>query len=708
MTHPPEENTSPFLSGGGAMGHLIRLFPWTTTPLGRPETWPRGLSTAVRLLLTSQHPMFIWWGPQLIQFYNDSYCRSIGPERHPAALGAPGRACWEEIWPIIGPQIAQVMAGDGPTWNENQLVPITRNGRHEEVYWTYSYSPIDEPDALNGVGGVLVLCVETTGIVLAERREQSERERLERLFMQAPSFMAVLKGGEHRFEMTNPAYLRLIGRSDVIGKTVIEALPEVADQGFVELLDEVYRSGEAFTSAGLRFCSEPVPGGCIDERHVDFVYQPIIDDHGRTIGVFVEGYDVTERIRAEAAQQEGVRQLAALNENLERRVAQRGAELERTQEALKQSQKLEAMGQLTGGIAHDFNNLLTPIIGSLDLLQRQGIGGEREQRLISGGLQSAERAKTLVHRLLAFARQQPLKRAAVDIGQLVAGMTDLISTTLGPNIQVVLDIAAHLPPAVADPNQLEMALLNLGVNARDAMPDGGGLHISAVFVPNYAGHASLEPGDYIRLSVADTGSGMNEATIARAIEPFFSTKGVGKGTGLGLSMVHGLASQLGGALVISSRLGTGTTMEMWLPTSAEPAPQAVAAPPAAAVRGFHGRALLVDDEASVRTTCADMLSELGYEVIEAASGEEAVQLLEGCPEFDLLITDHIMPGMTGVELAQTVQYWRPGIPTLLISGYAEAKGIAAGLPHLTKPFRQSQLAAKVSEVTAARGFPRAN
>lgn len=698
------EDSSSFLAGGGEMGQLIRTYPWSTTSLGPPQKWPRGLSTTLRLLLTTQHPMFIWWGPELIQFYNDSYRRSIGSERHPAALGSPGRGCWEEIWPVIGPQIEQVLAGSGSTWHENHLVPITRNGRHDEVYWTYGYSPIDEPDAVNGVGGVLVICTETTEIVLAERRQQAERERLDQLFMQAPGFMVMLNGPEHRFKMANPAYLRLIGQTDIIGKTVVEALPEVTVQAFIALLDEVYRSGETFTSTGFKFAVEPIPGGLLDERYIDFVYQPVTGNHGQTIGIFVEGHDVTERKRAEAAQQEAVQQLATLNETLERRVAERSAELEQIQEKLKRSQKLEAMGQLTGGIAHDFNNLLAPIIGSLDMLQRKGTGGEREQRLIAGGLQSAERAKTLVQRLLAFARRQPLQRAVVDTGQLVTGMEDLISTTLGSSIRLVLEIDPALPSAVADPHQLEMALLNLSVNARDAMPEGGSLYISVICMPVGPDRADLAPGDYIRLLVTDTGQGMDEATVARAVEPFFSTKGVGKGTGLGLSMVHGLALQLGGVLDIASEPGFGTTMTLWLPTSTEPAPPATGSATSTTSLASNGTVLLVDDDETVRLSCADMLHELGYEVVEAASAEEALQLIKNNSPFDLLVTDHVMPGMSGVGLAQAVQKSRPGMPVLLISGYAEAQDLALELPHLTKPFRQSELAAKVSKVRAGFGF----
>ena len=230
---------------------------------------------------------------------------------------------------------------------------------------------------------------------------------------------------------------------------------------------------------------------------------------------------------------------------------------------------MEAMGQLTGGVAHDFNNLLAPIVGALDMLQRRGVAGEREQRLISGAMQSADRAKTLVQRLLAFARRQPLQPVPVDIAKLVSGMGDLVASTTGPQIKVVVSAPDDLPAACADPKQVEMALLNLSVNARDAMPDGGTLRITASDETVVAGHPSkLQPGAYIRLSVADTGAGVDEATLARAIEPFFSSKGIGKGTGLGLSMVHGLASQLGGSVVIQSQPGLGTDVELWLPRSA--------------------------------------------------------------------------------------------------------------------------------------------
>jgi len=379
----------------------------------------------------------------------------------------------------------------------------------------------------------------------------------------------------------------------------------------------------------------------------------------------------------------------------------REAELEQAQDALRQSQKMEAMGQLTGGVAHDFNNLLTPIVGSLDLLQRKGVGSEREQRLIAGAAQSAERARTLVQRLLSFARRQPLQAVSVDIARLVAGMGDLVGSTTGPQIKVAVEAAEDLPPAKADPNQLEMALLNLSVNARDAMPEGGTLRISASTETVAAGHRSgLADGSYVRLCVADTGVGMDEATLARAIEPFFSTKGIGKGTGLGLSSVHGLASQLGGALTIQSRPGVGTNVELWLPVSGEAAEEAPPARRHDEDVAHRGVVLLVDDEELVRMSTADMLSDLGFAVVEASSGEEAVRVLERGQSVDVVVTDHLMPGMTGTELARHVQGTFPEMPVLLVSGYAELEGVDADRPRLTKPFRKDELAATLLALVA--------
>ncbi|MEO6187120.1 MAG: ATP-binding protein [Steroidobacteraceae bacterium] len=290
-----------FLAGGGEMGERIRAFPWTNAALGEPRSWSQGLRTAVRVLLTTQHPAFIFWGPQHSCLYNDAYSRSLGPEKHPSILGMPAKAAWLEIWPIIGPQIDHVMRGAGATWHENQLVPIIRHGALQDVYWTYSYSPIDDPESAHSVGGVLVLCTETTEHVLARQRLLEERERFVQLFDQAPTFLAVLEGPEHVIAFANPGYLKLVGHRSILGRRVAEVLPEAVAQGYVARLDEVYRTGRSYTAFGARYAASPAPGSPLDERYVDFVYQPMTNRSGEVIGILVQGVDVTARAEADAA-----------------------------------------------------------------------------------------------------------------------------------------------------------------------------------------------------------------------------------------------------------------------------------------------------------------------------------------------------------------------------------------------------------------------
>ena len=287
-----------FLHGGGAMGAHIRGHDWTATPLGGPAAWPAPLRTAVRIMLTTNHPVFLFWGAQAICFYNDAYSRSLGPEKHPSMLGAQGREAWDEIWDVIGPQIDLVLAGRGATWHENHLIPITRHGRREDVYWTYSYSPVDDPSAASGVGGVLVLCNETTVQVLTTERLRAAEGRWRQLFDQAPGFVCVLSGPRLVFEFANPAFQVLFGRTDFVGLSVGEALPWTIDQGFVELLDGVYRSGQAHVGLTTPFV---LPGQPATTRYVDFVYQPVRDVRGQVDGILVMGSEVSERKSAETA-----------------------------------------------------------------------------------------------------------------------------------------------------------------------------------------------------------------------------------------------------------------------------------------------------------------------------------------------------------------------------------------------------------------------
>lgn len=405
--------------------------------------------------------------------------------------------------------------------------------------------------------------------------------------------------------------------------------------------------------------------------------------------------EAVERMRAEDAL---MRANTALAEEVAAAVSAREAALLQ----LHQAQKLETIGQLTGGIAHDFNNLLTPITGALDILLHR-LGDEpRLARLIGGALQSAERARTLVQRLLGFARRQPLTPAAIDLASLLDGMRDLVSSSIGPTILLAVEVDGALPPAMADANQLELAILNLCVNARDAMPGGGALAITAAGDTLDADHAlGLAPGEYVRLSVIDTGQGMDEDTRRRAIEPFFSTKGKERGTGLGLSMVHGLAAQLGGGLALWSAPGEGTRVDLWLP-AARPGtvlPELAGTAPMAEVRPL--RVLLVDDEQLVRAGTAEMLRDLGHQVDEAGSAREALGRLAGDTRYDVVVTDYMMPDIDGVELARRIAAQDPALPVLLVTGYMGMDEAVTDLPRLAKPFGRSELNACLARLIGA-------
>ena len=276
-----------FIAGGGEMGALMRTHDWSSSPLGPPQAWPQSLRTAVRLLLNTGHPMYIFWGHDGACLYNDAYRQSIGPERHPNSLGHPVREVWAEIWDVIRPQIDQVMSGRGATWHVNHLIPITRNGRREDVYWTYSYGPIDDANAPNGIGGVLVVCTETTETVQAERRRADEIARQRRLFERAPGFIAILSGPDHVFEFVNDAYSRMTGGRDYIGRTVREIFPDLIDQEFFALLDTVYASGQRFTAHGRPLRLQNAPLSPQEERYLNFIYAPMTDEDGRVNGIFV-------------------------------------------------------------------------------------------------------------------------------------------------------------------------------------------------------------------------------------------------------------------------------------------------------------------------------------------------------------------------------------------------------------------------------------
>jgi PAS domain S-box-containing protein len=931
----PTDDVS-FLRGGGQMERLMRAHDWTASPLGDPRTWSQALRTTVGLMLNSGFPMFLAWGGDLGFLYNDAYIPVLGG-KHPGALGRPFQEIWSEIWDDLAPLVVRALSGEA-VWLEDLPLTMQRHGYAESTWFTFSYSPAR--DESGAVVGLFCACTETTEKVLALRKNAAEHERLSQLFAQAPAFMALLAEPDHQFVLANNAYLQLVGHRDIVGRPVREALPEVVGQGFFELLDRVYASGEPFIGRQLPIRIQRGPDAPTEQAYVDFVYQPVRDSAGKVGGIFVSGYDVTElreaQDRLELAQRAGrvgafevhpatrtvtvsaefcqlwgipvqqvlpldetlaaihpedrprvltgaadlgpeamgyveyriVRRdtgeqrwlarraeaitdehqnivrfagviydvtdrrraeemLVELNETLEQRVAERTAdrdrmwrlstdimlvarfdgtivavnpawtttfgwsqdeligrpfldllhpddlprtleeigklesglttlrfenryrrkdgsylwlswtavpdqdfihavgrnieaekqaqaELERAQEALRQAQKMEAVGQLTGGIAHDFNNLLTVVTGNIDMasraLEAAGISDARSRRALDNAMKGAERASALTQRLLAFSRRQPLAPKPIDVDKLVLGMSDLLHRALGEIVKLEVVTTPGLWRVEADPNQLESAVLNLAVNARDAMPTGGDLVIetaNARLDEGYtAAHAEVAPGQYVVISVTDTGQGMSRETVARVFEPFFTTKEVGKGTGLGLSMVYGFVKQSGGHVKIYSELDRGTSVKIYLPRlMAEPAVEDEAhLAQGLEVSRQRETILVTEDDDDVRAYTVDCLRELGYRVLEAHDGPSALRLLErqGAP-LDLLFTDVVMPGMSGRELADAARERQPKLKVLYTSGYPRnaiqhGGRLDAGVEMIAKPFTYAALAQKVRDV----------
>jgi PAS domain S-box-containing protein len=654
------------------------------------------------------------------------------------------------------------------------------------------------------------------------------------MYQQAPGLMAMLDGPDHIFSLTNPAYMALIGYRDVIGKSVRDALPEIAGQGFFELLDQVFESGQPYVAVTSPVSLQRTPEGPLEERYLDFVYQPVFGPEGKPEGIFFQGSDVTERTLAEAAlrereeqlrlateaadvglwdvdvvndvlfwqprvkalfgissdvpvsmtdfyaglhpddaeataaayaraadpdvratydveyrtigKEDGVirwvaakgrgrfdengrcvrvigtavdisarkrseAQILELNNTLERRVQERTAALLAAEDQLRQAQKMEAVGQLTGGIAHDFNNLLAGISGSLELLESRITEGRLSAapKYIDAARGATRRATALTQRLLAFSRRQTLDPKAVNVNGLVSDMTDLIQRSIGPAISFEVVEEPNLWPTLIDPSQLENALLNLCINARDAMPDGGHLSVTTANLPiegNEASRLDLVSGDYVALFVKDGGHGMPPEVISRVFEPFYTTKPLGQGTGLGLSMVYGFVRQSKGQIEISSDVGNGTTISIYLPRyqGATEAEQTSASAIHLEHEADDRTILVIDDEPIVRMMIIDMLEDAGYRTLEAADGPEGFEILRSSTHIDLLVTDVGLPGgMNGRQVADAARVTRPDLKVLFITGYAESSvmgdaQLGRDTQVIAKPFEVSSLIAKVKSL----------
>jgi len=608
--------------------------------------------------------MFVAWGDQLTFVYNDAYAALLG-NKHPLALGKPFKEAWADIWHAIEPIVDRALVGEA-TWWEDLPLTMKRHGYPEQTWWTFSYSPLR--DDADRIAGMFCSCIETTVQVLAERRSALERERLFELSRDLFG-VATLDGN---LISVNPAWSRILGRPD----------DELLTRPFSDIIhpDDLATTAEVVAALGR---GEPVHQFHVrlltaDGEPVSFAWSAVPGAESGLGTFYTVGRDISEDLRRD--------------------------------ELLRQSQKMEAVGQLTGGLAHDFNNLLAGISGSLELINTRMAQGRTAEvsKYVTAAQGASTRAAALTHRLLAFSRRQTLAPRPTNVKQLLSGMEDLISRTVGPHIELETINAAGLWPSLIDANQLENAVLNLCLNAKDAMPEGGRITIETAnrwLDARAAKERGVEPGQYISVCVSDSGVGMPPEVQAKAFDPFFTTKPIGAGTGLGLSMIYGFAKQSGGAVSIYSELGQGTMVCVYLPRhrgEAQSEHEASSTPDLP--RGDGETVVVIDDEPTVRMLIGEVLSDLGYTAIEAEDGPSGLKLLNAEVRVDLLITDVGLPGgLNGRQVADAARTLRPDLKVLFITGFAENAvlnhgHLDPGMHIMTKPFAMEAMAQRIREL----------
>ena len=684
-----------FPAGSSEAAETIRTKDWDQTSLGPLAQWPVALKNSLNLILNSPESMYLLWGRELIFFHNDAYAPILGPRKE-WAIGALMHELWADVWDQVLPLVEQALNGEPGRWQDMPLT-MARFGEIEQTWWSFSFSPLfDENGA---TVGMFCATNETTYHVLDQRalqaseskrreliaelieQEKQQTAKLEQRTLELDTFWKIspdplaMLDFNGVFLRVNPAWNALLGRTEreLVGTSIMDLLHP----------DDVASTQNALTHT----ISRVLPLFENRYKHVDGTYHWF----GWT-----------------AAPSNGV--IFALGKHLTNE-KQRIEALRITEEALRQSQKMEAVGQLTGGLAHDFNNLLMGVTGNMELLQsrvKQGRYAELD-RYIGSALEGSRRAASLTHRLLAFSRRQTLAPKATDVDQLIAGMDELIRRTVGPAIDMQVRPTQGLWSTMVDPHQLENSLLNLCINAKDAMPDGGQLLIETgnryLDSPTAAKH-ELTAGRYVELTVSDTGTGMTKEVMGRAFDPFFTTKPIGMGTGLGLSMIYGFARQSGGGVSIFSETGKGAKLSILLPMfegQAEPVLHDCAIPVPSQNAGGE-TVMVVDDEPTVRLLITEVLEDLGYLVLQADRGSAALEILQSKAAIDLLMTDVGLPGgMNGRQVADAARAVRPDLKILFVTGYAENAALAhdtlePGMYVLPKPFSIAALTGRVTEL----------
>ena len=616
-----------FLSGGGEMGQRIREYDWNNSSLGDPSVWPQSLKTAVRLMLSSGHPMFIWWGPTLIQFYNDRYRAYIGAERHPSALGQDGSVCWAEIWPTIGPQIEQVMSGSGSIWREDHLVPVTLDGELKYGYWTYSYDPIYDEAAANQVGGVLVIVSETTHHVLEQQRQKAVEARWQNLFNNAPAFMCIYSGPDHVYEYANTRYHELVGKIAVVGRTLKEVVPEVFEQGFGDLLDYIYATGQSHVGIATPVTFKS-PDGVERNVFLDFVLQPISNAENKITGIFANGYDVTERVLSQQSLEEQDRR------------------------------KDEFLAML----AHELRNPLAPISNASELLTQITPYGSTPHSLGELVKRQVIQLTRLIDDLLEVSRisqgRMELQYGPVLLDQVIRFAVESTSMVmLEKSLRLTYDCNELHLLVNGDYARLVQSIVNILINATKYTEAGGNISIKL----------RSEDGQAI-LDITDSGIGIEAGMLDKIFDLFMQVdKSINHSQddlGIGLSVVNTIIKMHDGSIAaFSDGLGRGSRFSIRLPlieskeiTSSIETNKVIPSL----------RFLLVDDNEDATNSLSMLLTMLGHETVAVYRGADALALLEQ-QKFDVVLLDIGLPDIDGYKVVQQIRMTNKNLIVIAVS-----------------------------------------